>query len=104
MWPACELERSTYRPEQRFLAEGLGQEIDGARAHRLIPNFLIFVGGNKNNGNAVIPGRQTPLHFQTGHSRHLNIEDETLGFVQITRAQEGLSRRENLRPKSVGFQ
>jgi hypothetical protein len=47
-------ERGADCSEQRFLAKWLGQEINGARAGGLFPDFLIVVGGNKNNGNAAI--------------------------------------------------
>jgi hypothetical protein len=42
--------------------------------------------------------------LQTAHPRHLNIKDEALGFIEMTRAQEILCRSEDLGPKSVGFQ
>src|SRR5262245_66644947 len=60
------------------------------------PNDLVRVCGNDDRGNRVSRIDEMSVEFNSGHSRHLNVGDQTRGCSEETRCQEIGGRRERV--------
>src|SRR5215813_7778863 len=74
------------------VAERLVQELHGSLLERLLPDAVVFLPSNVDDGNFLRTTFQLQLKVQSGHSGHRDVEDQTPGRIQIIR-REKLSRR-----------
>src|SRR5215468_1518122 len=74
------------------VAERLVQELHGFLLERLLPDAVVFLTSDEDDGNLLRTTFQFQLKFKSGHSGHRDVEDQTPGRIQIIR-REKLSRR-----------
>ena len=76
----------------------LGEVTDDAISHRANPNALVRVCSDQNRWNDVARIDHTAVQFDSGHSRHMDIDDQARrignvrAFEEIQRGRECLDR------------
>jgi hypothetical protein len=86
-----------------LVGERLAQESGSARSHRSLTGIYALVGGDENDRNAAARGSQVVLKLQSIHARHLHVNDETRGIVQVTGTQERFGGFISRRAKAKGL-
>jgi hypothetical protein len=89
--------------EKLLVVKRLAQESGSARLHGSLTGILALVSGDEDDGNAAARGSEVTLKLQTIHARHLHVNDETRGIVQMAGPQESLGRFKSCRPKAEGL-
>ena len=79
--------------EQDFVVERFCQKLHRACPQRLHPHFFVAMGRDEDDRNPATFGVQLRLQFQTRHSRHADIRDQTGSLVLFARLQEFFRRR-----------
>src|SRR5206468_542219 len=74
-------QRGIDRLAQRRIAERLEQAVDGALRDQLRTRRLAPVRGHENDRDVLSPTQQFAVEIRPAHSRHGDVEDETLGFI-----------------------
>jgi len=72
-----------------------------APAFIALPNVIVKISGDKNDGNAMPVGDETVLQVNAAHAGHPHIGDETRCIVQLPGLKKVLCRtkRENAVPQ-----
>ena len=65
--------------EQQLALDGLGEEIDGARAHRAHAHRDVAVAGEEDDRDRVSQPRERVLHLEAADARHPDVEDQAAG-------------------------
>src|SRR5262249_34722020 len=89
------------RLQQRRLAERLEQARHGPLGEQAGPVGLIAVRGDEDDRNRVSAPRQFLLELESGHARHGDVEEETLGLAKTRGHEEGFCRRKRLDRKAA---
>src|SRR5712691_4080653 len=90
--------------EQNFVIERFCHELHGACSQRLHPHFFVSMRGDKDDRNLAGFRVQLRLQFETGHSWHTDIGDQTPSLVLLAGFQELFRRRKRLRRQADSFQ
>src|SRR5215813_10046484 len=77
------------------VAERLVQELCGSLLERLLPDAVVFLTGDEDDGNLLPAVFQFLLKVKSGHSRHRDVEDQTLGRIHVIRREKLLRRRKS---------
>ncbi len=97
-------EGGAYGFEQRFLAEGFEQAINGALGEHSRADVLISMGRDEHDRDVTSTAGQLPLQVWPPHARHADIQDQTIGSRVRPRVEERLGRGESLYQKSNGLE
>src|SRR6266436_6051926 len=81
--PALESRSNAF--EQDFIVEWFCHKLHGACSQRLHPHFCVAVCSDEDGRNPAMVSVQLGLQFQTGHSRHADICDQTCRLVLLAR-------------------
>jgi hypothetical protein len=86
-----------------LVAKRLAQESGSAGLHRSLTGIFARVSGDEDDRNPAARGSEVTLKLQTIHARHLHVNDETRGIVQMAGPQEVLSGFKSRRRKPEGL-
>src|SRR5215475_10771169 len=67
------------------VAKRLVQELRGSLLESLFPDAIVFLTSDEDDGNLLPTTLQFQLKVKPGHSWHRDVEDQTLGRIQIFR-------------------
>ena len=105
--PLIHLKRPIESLQQRGIAEWLekarhGTLCQNSRAYTFVP-----VRCDEDDRNLLPSALQFPLQLRSGHPRHADVEDQTIGLLDVFGGKELLRRRERMRgeaefPQQVG--
>src|SRR5215469_3147565 len=91
-WPSFNLKGRINGIEHSRVGERLVQEFHGSLFERLLPDALLFLTGDEDDGNHLPTTFQFLLKVKSVHSWHRDVQDQTTGRIHIIR-REKLSRR-----------
>ena len=97
---SIQCKRGIERFEQSRVAEWLEQALDGALLEQAWPDALISVSGDEDDRDRLPAKRQFLLEIGSGHARHGDVENQTLGLADIVGRKKFLGRGECLGRKA----
>jgi hypothetical protein len=65
--------------------------------------FFVVISGDENDGDAAALGSEAALQLQSIHPRHLYVNNETRGIVELAGPQETVGRFKGCRSKAKRF-
>jgi hypothetical protein len=74
--------------DQKVIIEGFRQKFNRNSSHGLKPNLFVTMRSNKDGRDFATFSIQLGLQFQTGHSGHTNISNQTRGLLLRSTTQE----------------
>jgi hypothetical protein len=77
-----------------IVIHGLAEIANDTVLQGAVPNDLIGVCGNEDRRDRVPRADEMSLELDPGHSRHLDVSDQAVGFTEERRCQEISCRRE----------
>ena len=88
------------RLQQCRLAEWLEQALHGTLFEHAWTDSRISESGDEDDRNLLPAKRQFSLEIESGHARHSNVEEQTLGLADAIGCEELFRRRERLGRKA----
>src|SRR5882672_4425770 len=82
--------------EQCSVIERFCHELHSACPQRLHPHFFVAMCGDEDDWNPAMFGVQLRLQFETGHSRHADVRDQTCNLMLLPGLQEFFRRGKRL--------
>src|SRR5215813_10019376 len=77
------------------VAERLEQKFHGSLLERPLPDAVVFLTRDEDDGNLLPTTFQFLLKVKSRHSRHRDVEDQTPGRIHIIRREKVWRRRKS---------
>src|ERR1700733_8672128 len=88
------LKRRVKRLKQSSIAKWLEQARHGALCQNSRADTFIPIRGDEDDRNVLPTKLQFPLKFRSGHARHADVENQTIGLTDAFGGKELFRRRE----------
>ena len=91
---SVQLKRRVESLQQSSIAEWLEKARHGALCQNSRADSFIPVRSDEDDRNVLPTKLQFPLKFRSGHARHADVEDQTIGLSDVFGVKELFRRRE----------